>query len=247
MIAVTAELTRFTYAWSLAHLPAVSIPCGLDAAGLPTGVQLAAAPWRDALVLRAGHAVQEATDWHRRRPPAFASSAPIERVELLVLDRPRAPCRPPWSARGRADEELGDLDRERPGVDHRHAERPAQVLDRLVHRRRADQDHVGAVLLDRRRAPRSSSAANTTSSLPGEQLLLVGAHADRADRRAVLARAVVGHRLLVQRPPALPHRQDRELLAEHRRDVLLHEPRPEDRDRQPRPQRREARSPRPCP
>jgi aspartyl-tRNA(Asn)/glutamyl-tRNA(Gln) amidotransferase subunit A len=71
MIAVTAELTRFTYAWSLAHLPAASIPSGLDGAGLPTGVQLAAAPWHDALVLRAAHAVQEATDWHRRRPPAF--------------------------------------------------------------------------------------------------------------------------------------------------------------------------------
>ena len=49
-----------------------SIPSGLDDTGLPTGVQLAAAPWRDALVLRTAHAVQGATDWHRRRPPAFA-------------------------------------------------------------------------------------------------------------------------------------------------------------------------------
>jgi aspartyl-tRNA(Asn)/glutamyl-tRNA(Gln) amidotransferase subunit A len=72
MIAMTAQLTRYTYAWSLAGLPAASVPSGFDGAGLPTGVQLAAAPWRDALVLRCGHALQQATDWHRRRPPAFA-------------------------------------------------------------------------------------------------------------------------------------------------------------------------------
>lgn len=27
--------------------------------------------WNDALVLRAAHAYQQATDWHRRRPPPF--------------------------------------------------------------------------------------------------------------------------------------------------------------------------------
>jgi aspartyl-tRNA(Asn)/glutamyl-tRNA(Gln) amidotransferase subunit A len=71
MIAVTAALTRFTYPWSLAGLPAASIPSGLAPDGLPTGAQLAAAPWRDALVLRAGHTVQKATDWHRLRPAGF--------------------------------------------------------------------------------------------------------------------------------------------------------------------------------
>ena len=70
MIATTAKLTPFTYAWSLAWMPAASIPCGLDERGLPTGAQLAAAPWRDALALRADFAVQQATGWHRLRPPA---------------------------------------------------------------------------------------------------------------------------------------------------------------------------------
>jgi aspartyl-tRNA(Asn)/glutamyl-tRNA(Gln) amidotransferase subunit A len=72
MIEVTAGLTRFTYPWSLAGLPAASVPSGLAPDGLPTGAQLAAAPWRDALVLRAGHAIQQVTDWHRLRPPGFA-------------------------------------------------------------------------------------------------------------------------------------------------------------------------------
>jgi aspartyl-tRNA(Asn)/glutamyl-tRNA(Gln) amidotransferase subunit A len=69
MIATTAQLTKFTYAWSLAWIPAVSVPSGLDEGGLPTGVQLAAAPYRDAVALRCGHALQQVTDWHRARPP----------------------------------------------------------------------------------------------------------------------------------------------------------------------------------
>lgn len=69
MIATTAQMTRFTYAWSLAHLPAASLPCGFDGDGLPIGLQLAGAPWHDATLLRAGVAFQAGTDWHRRRPP----------------------------------------------------------------------------------------------------------------------------------------------------------------------------------
>lgn len=72
MIATTAQLTRFTYPWSLAHLPAVSVPCGFTEAGLPVGLQLAADQYRDSLLLRAGIAYQDVTDWHRRRPPAAA-------------------------------------------------------------------------------------------------------------------------------------------------------------------------------
>ncbi len=73
MIAVTAELTRFTYAWSLAHLPAASIPSGLDGAGLPTGVQLAAAPWHDALILRAR---ARGAGGDRLAPPTPAGRSP---------------------------------------------------------------------------------------------------------------------------------------------------------------------------
>lgn len=75
MISTTARLTRFTYPWSLAWLPAVSVPSGFDDAGLPTGVQLAAAPWRDGLLLRVGQALQRVTDFHRRRPPLRTSES----------------------------------------------------------------------------------------------------------------------------------------------------------------------------
>ena len=67
-IETTRRLTRLTYAWSLAGLPALAVPCGF-ADGLPVGLQLAAAPFGEATLLRAGAAYQRETDWHLRVPP----------------------------------------------------------------------------------------------------------------------------------------------------------------------------------
>src|SRR5439155_21217710 len=66
-IETTRRLTRLTYGWSLAGMPALAVPCGF-AGGLPVGLQLAAAPLREATLLRAGSAYQRETDWHLRRP-----------------------------------------------------------------------------------------------------------------------------------------------------------------------------------
>ena len=41
---------------------------GFDRDGLPLGLQVMAAPFRDPLVLRTGKAFEAATDWHERRP-----------------------------------------------------------------------------------------------------------------------------------------------------------------------------------
>lgn len=54
--------------FSAAHLPALSLPCGFTAAGLPIGMQLAGRPFDEAMVLRIGHAYEQATAWHLRRP-----------------------------------------------------------------------------------------------------------------------------------------------------------------------------------
>ena len=64
------RLTRFTYPFNLSGFPALSILCGFDSVGLPIGLQLAASPWQEALLFRVGHAYQQATDWHCRRPGA---------------------------------------------------------------------------------------------------------------------------------------------------------------------------------
>ena len=52
--------------------PALTVPCGFDAEGLPIGIQLVGRHWAEGTLLAAAHAYQEATDWHRRRPPLCA-------------------------------------------------------------------------------------------------------------------------------------------------------------------------------
>ena len=59
---------RFTLPFNLTGQPALSIPCGFSAGGLPIGAQLVAAHFNEPTLLRLGHAFQRATDWHTRRP-----------------------------------------------------------------------------------------------------------------------------------------------------------------------------------
>ena len=59
----------FTISVNLAGLPALSVPCGFDRAGLPIGLQVIGRAFDEATVLRVGHAYEQSTDWHRRRPP----------------------------------------------------------------------------------------------------------------------------------------------------------------------------------
>ena len=58
----------FTVPGSLAGLPGVSIPCGLDESGLPVGLQLMGTYFSEAMLLGAAHRYQQATDWHLRVP-----------------------------------------------------------------------------------------------------------------------------------------------------------------------------------
>lgn len=61
------------YTW-LANLyggPAVSLPCGFSAEGLPVGLQLIGKPGADATVLRAARAYEQASPWRDSHPPLF--------------------------------------------------------------------------------------------------------------------------------------------------------------------------------
>ena len=69
-VETTAAVVPFTHLTSFAHVPALSLPCGVDRNGAPVGAQLAAARWRDGLVLDAGEAIQSVTSWHRGRAVA---------------------------------------------------------------------------------------------------------------------------------------------------------------------------------
>lgn len=75
-VAEAARLTATTSPFNLTGLPAISLPCGFTASGLPIGLQLAAAPWREATVLRAARAYERVTEWSARRPPLAISAKP---------------------------------------------------------------------------------------------------------------------------------------------------------------------------
>jgi aspartyl-tRNA(Asn)/glutamyl-tRNA(Gln) amidotransferase subunit A len=51
-----------------AGLPAVGVPNGFGARGLPTSLQFMGRAWEENIVLAAACAYQSATDWHTRHP-----------------------------------------------------------------------------------------------------------------------------------------------------------------------------------
>jgi aspartyl-tRNA(Asn)/glutamyl-tRNA(Gln) amidotransferase subunit A len=62
----------FTIPASVSGLPAISVPCGFSAAGLPIGLQVIAKPFDEPMLFRVAHAYETATEWHLRRPPLGA-------------------------------------------------------------------------------------------------------------------------------------------------------------------------------
>lgn len=60
--------TPFSYPFNLTQQPAITVPCGMTTAGLPIGLQLVGAKYRDALVLRAAHAYETSSPMPRRPP-----------------------------------------------------------------------------------------------------------------------------------------------------------------------------------
>jgi len=67
-LAAARRLTANTSPFNLTGLPALSLQCGFTRNGLPIGLQLAAGPWREAVLLRAARAYEAATEWHTRHP-----------------------------------------------------------------------------------------------------------------------------------------------------------------------------------
>jgi amidase len=61
----------FTSLFNITGQPAISVPVHHDeATGLPVGVQLVAAPWREDLLLQVARSLELALPWAGRRPPA---------------------------------------------------------------------------------------------------------------------------------------------------------------------------------
>ena len=56
------------YPFSLANVPALSVPAGFSQAGLPLGLQIASRPFGEATVFQVAHGFQQATQWHKIHP-----------------------------------------------------------------------------------------------------------------------------------------------------------------------------------
>ena len=63
-----SAIMQFTGIASLTGLPALNVPCGFDADGMPIGMQLIGRPFDEATLFRMGHAFQMATEFHLRAP-----------------------------------------------------------------------------------------------------------------------------------------------------------------------------------
>ena len=50
-------------------IPALSLPCGFSKDGLPIGLMIAGPHFSEGKVLALAYAYQQATDWHKRKPP----------------------------------------------------------------------------------------------------------------------------------------------------------------------------------
>ena len=59
-------LTRL---FNLSSSPAITLPCGFWAHGLPIALQIGGRPGGDATVLKVAHAYEQNTSWHTMRPP----------------------------------------------------------------------------------------------------------------------------------------------------------------------------------
>jgi amidase len=66
---MVASRLRYTAPFDLSGQPTLTLPGGMTAAGVPVGFQIIGGAFSEAAILAAGHAFQQTTDWHLKRPP----------------------------------------------------------------------------------------------------------------------------------------------------------------------------------
>lgn len=59
-------MLRNTRPFNVWGIPTISLPCGFTKDGLPIGLQLAAAPWREDWLLQVANIYEQATEWHQK-------------------------------------------------------------------------------------------------------------------------------------------------------------------------------------
>lgn len=64
-----SPMSMLTRPVNLLDLCALALPCGFTASGLPISLQIVGRGYQEARILRIGWAFENATEWHKRRPP----------------------------------------------------------------------------------------------------------------------------------------------------------------------------------
>jgi aspartyl-tRNA(Asn)/glutamyl-tRNA(Gln) amidotransferase subunit A len=65
-----------TYPFSIANVPALSVPSGFTLENVPMSIQIAGRPFDESTVYRIAHAYEQATEWHLRHPDLDKSVGP---------------------------------------------------------------------------------------------------------------------------------------------------------------------------
>lgn len=66
---MVASRLRYTAPLDLSGHPSLTLPGGMNGDGVPVGFQIVGGAFTEGRILAAGHAFQQATDWHLKRPP----------------------------------------------------------------------------------------------------------------------------------------------------------------------------------
>jgi len=101
------QVPQTTSPFSVAGTPAIAVPCGVSREGLPLSLQIAGPPFAEPLVLRAAHAFEQATEWHRRHPDLDQSTK--GKAFELAFRPPPAPDAVPGRPASTPDEVRGLL------------------------------------------------------------------------------------------------------------------------------------------
>jgi aspartyl-tRNA(Asn)/glutamyl-tRNA(Gln) amidotransferase subunit A len=73
--------TRLTMPFNATGQPVLAIPCGLDGAGLPVGLQLAGIPGQETALFETALVVERALDFHRSNAPLLRTGTGAVRAE----------------------------------------------------------------------------------------------------------------------------------------------------------------------
>jgi len=75
-------------AWNVTGQPVLALPNGVGRNGLPLGMQIVGRPFGETTILRIGHAYEQATEWHLRRPQLVPGATAPDVVPPPVLSGP---------------------------------------------------------------------------------------------------------------------------------------------------------------